>query len=90
MSDNVVKFPDVVLQPGEMLQEAREEGMRGVIILGFKEEGDDYLAVSNLTTSECIYLAELLKGHPATVDSVLQEPNCNECMDMHACGGTRR
>lgn len=58
---NVIPFPDAATQPNELLLEAIEDGMRGVAVLGFQDDGDEYVAISNLTVAQCVYLAELLK-----------------------------
>jgi hypothetical protein len=58
---NVIPFPDAATQPRELLLEAVEDGMAGVAVLGFQKNGDDYVAISNLTVAQCVYLAELLK-----------------------------
>jgi hypothetical protein len=60
---NVIPFPNNDrLTPEQLLDDARESNLSGLVIMGYESgTNEDYIAVSNLTISDCIYLAELLK-----------------------------
>lgn len=64
MSAEIVRFPGISrldLDPQRVLETVVEEGLQGVVVLGYDAEGEEYFACSYADGGEVLWLLERMK-----------------------------
>jgi hypothetical protein len=64
MTAKVIRFTGITtldLEPEVILDSAKEAGLEGVVVLGFREDGSEYFASSYADGGTVLWLMEKLK-----------------------------